>query len=355
MERKPVDHLPPYSGGGMKHSASELALQDYIKRMMSGPEVIGTETRDGDVKDVKTAEVRDHRDRDSFPDEFDGFYSDFSFSDLNSFDFKNRDILSTFFSSTCSGLPETLLGSQHLALKQSSISVTMDSQSSMCVSSPMSANNPKDTDNQARGATSGSSHEPSDDEDIELEAGSCEQSTDPSSLKRVRRMISNRESARRSRRRKQAQLQDLELQVEQLRGENGTLCKQLTDATQQYRVADTDNRVLKSDVEALRAKVKLAEDMVTRGSLTSNLYQLLQSHLGTPQLLNTQNLRRVPNVSPTINVPGDDHASSYAGITVSGQNSGIIGLRHPNINNRNVKSTGVMSDVVINDDANVQF
>lgn len=69
--------------------------------------------------------------------------------------------------------------------------------------------------------------------------------------------------------------------------------------------------------------MKLAEDMVTRGSLTSNLYQLLQSHLGTvPQLLNTQNLRRVPNVSPTINVPGDD-ASSYAGITVSGQNSGI--------------------------------
>jgi hypothetical protein len=99
--------------------------------------------------------------------------------------------------------------------------------------------------------------------------------------------------------------------------------------------------------------VKLAEDMVTRGSLTSNLYQLFQSHL-TPQLLNTQNLRRVPNVSPTINVPGDDHASSYAGITVSGQNSGVIGLRHPNINNRNIK-TGVMSDVVINDDANVQF
>jgi len=337
----------------MKHSASELALQEYIKRLMSGPEVIGTETRDGDVKDVKPAEVLDHRDRDSFSDELDGFYSDTCFSDLNNFAFKPRDILSTLFSSTCSGLPETLLGSQHLALKPSSISVTMDSQSSMCVSSPMSANNPKDTDNQARGATSGSSHEQSDDEDIELEAGSCEQSTDPGSLKRVRRMISNRESARRSRRRKQQQLQELELQVEQLRGENGTLCKQLTDATQQYRVADTDNRVLKSGVEALRAKVKLAEDMVTRGSLTSNLYQLFQSHL-TPQLLNTQNLRRVPNVSPTINVPGDDHASSYAGITVSGQNSGVIGLRHPNINNRNIK-TGVMSDVVINDDANVQF
>jgi hypothetical protein len=90
MERKPVDHLPPYPGGGMKHSASELALQEYIKRLMSGPEVIGTETRDGDVKDVKPAEVLDHRDRDSFSDELDGFYSDTCFSDINNFAFKPR-------------------------------------------------------------------------------------------------------------------------------------------------------------------------------------------------------------------------------------------------------------------------
>lgn len=51
----------------------------------------------------------------------------------------------------------------------------------------MSANKPKEIDNQARGATSDSSHEPSDDEDIELEAGSCEQSTDLTKLKRTRR------------------------------------------------------------------------------------------------------------------------------------------------------------------------
>lgn len=44
-------------------------------------------------------------------------------------------------------------------------------------------------------------------------------------------------------------------QVEQLRGENSTLHRQLTDAFQQFRDADTNNRVMKSDVEALRAKV----------------------------------------------------------------------------------------------------
>lgn len=44
-------------------------------------------------------------------------------------------------------------------------------------------------------------------------------------------------------------------QVDILRGENSALYRQLTDASQHYRDADTNNRVLKSDVEALRAKV----------------------------------------------------------------------------------------------------
>jgi len=44
-------------------------------------------------------------------------------------------------------------------------------------------------------------------------------------------------------------------QVERLRQENSHLFKQLRDASQQFHDADTNNRVLKSDVEALRAKV----------------------------------------------------------------------------------------------------
>ncbi|KAG6433195.1 hypothetical protein SASPL_104803 [Salvia splendens] len=156
----------------------------------------------------------------------------------------------------------------------------IESQSSICVDSSYTS---KGADNQAVGASSGSSHDQSDEEDIEIEAGSYDHSTNPIDVKRIKRMVSNRESARRSRRRKQEHLADLEQQVEQLRGDSATLFKQLADATQQFKDSTTNNRVLRSDVEALRAKVKLAEDMVARGSLTPSLSHVLQNYLTTPQ------------------------------------------------------------------------
>ncbi|TKY58261.1 Basic leucine zipper 9 [Spatholobus suberectus] len=256
--------------------------------------------------------------------------------------FQNLDAVTSF--SNCGGVTDdTLVRSQNLTPMQSTISATIDSQSSICgtVGSPVSAYKPNGRDNQVKGATtSGSSREPSDEDD---EAGPCEQSTNAIDMKRLRRKVSNRESARRSRRRKQAHLADLEWQVERMRLENANLFKQLTDASQQFREADTNNRVLKSDVEALRAKVKLAEDMVTRGSLTPFNNQLLQnqSQLSTPPQLNTNNLRRMAHVSPTITVHGND-ASYGSGITVDGQNS-ALGLGNLDIPCSDF-SSGVNSD-----------
>ncbi|KAH7351582.1 hypothetical protein KP509_19G004100 [Ceratopteris richardii] len=119
----------------------------------------------------------------------------------------------------------------------------------------------------ARTNTSGSSREQSDDEDAEMESGGNGQNMAPDDIRRIRRMISNRESARRSRRRKQAHLSDLEMQVAQLRVENSALFKQLNEITQKFNTALVDNRVLKSDVEALRIKVRLAEDIVKRSGV----------------------------------------------------------------------------------------
>ncbi|XP_021742250.1 light-inducible protein CPRF2-like [Chenopodium quinoa] len=111
----------------------------------------------------------------------------------------------------------------------------------------------------------------SDDDDLEGETDNM----DPADVKRVRRMLSNRESARRSRRRKQAHLTELETQVSQLRGENSSLLKRLTDISQKFNDAAVDNRVLKADVETLRAKVKMAEETVKRVTGMNPLLQAM--------------------------------------------------------------------------------
>ncbi|GER49589.1 basic-leucine zipper transcription factor family protein [Striga asiatica] len=233
------------------------------------------------------------------------------------------------FSGSNSFAGNTSICSQSLYAKQSKFSLPIDSQSSICAGSPLSANVSKGGDNQV---VEDSSDEQSDDDfDIETEAGSCEQNKSPIDIKRFKRhvesvqkplMVSNRESARRSRRRKQAHLTDLEKQAEELRGENAALYKQLVDATQRFKDSTTNNRVLRSDVEALRAKVKLAEDMIARGSLTSSLSHLLQNYLTVPQDYANNNTSFIgpPIMAPHIGDNNSTH-NEISGSTIGIQNA----------------------------------
>ncbi|XWS31500.1 hypothetical protein CRYUN_Cryun23aG0081500 [Craigia yunnanensis] len=107
---------------------------------------------------------------------------------------------------------------------------------------------------QVRQTTSGSSREDSDDDELEGDTETID-NMDPADAKRARRMLSNRESARRSRRRKQAHMNEYEAQVGQLRVEHSTLLKHVTDMNHKYDEAAVDNRILKADIETLRAKV----------------------------------------------------------------------------------------------------
>ncbi|CAM8952840.1 unnamed protein product [Rhodiola kirilowii] len=284
----------------MKRSPSEMALEEFLN----------------------TSPTTEHHPRiaDFRLDDDANFFLNSDFPADFTFDVRARELLNGL-SSAC-GFPENSLWSAKITPKQSNVTTTtVDSQSSICAGSPLSENKPKD--NPARVITSGSDQSDYDDD---------EQSNNPNDVRRIRRMVSNRESARRSRRRKQAHLADLESQVDQLRGENASLFKQLSSAAQQFKDAATNNRVLKSDVEALRANVKLAEEMVARGSLTSSLNHLLQSHLSLPQTMNSHSLNRMTSVSPTITIPGDE--SSFTGIpSLSGQSTSL-GRNSGNVNHR---------------------
>uniref|UniRef100_A0A0D3F1E5 BZIP domain-containing protein n=3 Tax=Oryza TaxID=4527 RepID=A0A0D3F1E5_9ORYZ len=219
----------------------------------------------------------------------------FSAADLSGFGFADSSTIT-------GGIPNHIWPqSQNLNARHPAVSTTIESQSSICAAaSPTSATNLNMKESQTLGGTSGSDSE--SESLLDIEGGPCEQSTNPLDVKRVRRMVSNRESARRSRKRKQAHLADLESQVDQLRGENASLFKQLTDANQQFTTSVTDNRILKSDVEALRVKVKMAEDMVARGALSCGL-----GHLGgLSPALNPRQACRVPDVLAGLDYAGDD-------------------------------------------------
>ncbi|KAJ8470823.1 hypothetical protein OPV22_025166 [Ensete ventricosum] len=119
------------------------------------------------------------------------------------------------------------------------------------------------TPTRGKPVASGSSRHLSDDDEHEEEADTTK-NADAVNMKHIKRMLSNRESAIRSRRRKQEHLNELEAQVSQLRVENSSLLKCITNMNQKYNEAAADNRVLKADVETLRARVKMAEDTLCR-------------------------------------------------------------------------------------------
>ncbi|PIN26585.1 hypothetical protein CDL12_00652 [Handroanthus impetiginosus] len=159
---------------------------------------------------------------------------------------------------------------------------------------------------QVKSTTSGSSGEQSDDDEAEGE-NEATQTLDPTDAKRMRRMLSNRESARRSRRRKQAHLTELETQVSQLRVENSSLLKRLTDISNKYNESAVDNRVLKADVETLRAKVKMAEETVKRVTGLNPLFQAVSeiSTVGMPSFAAS------PETSPDAAVPVQDDMKQH--------------------------------------------
>ncbi|KAE8668147.1 hypothetical protein F3Y22_tig00112344pilonHSYRG00077 [Hibiscus syriacus] len=77
-----------------------------------------------------------------------------------------------------------------------------------------------------------------------------------------KRMISNRESARRSRMRKKKHLDDLQAQVTQLRNDNQQILTQLDITTQRYLNVETQNSVLRAQANELGHRLQSLNEII---------------------------------------------------------------------------------------------
>ncbi|KAL2497745.1 basic leucine-zipper 44 [Abeliophyllum distichum] len=77
-----------------------------------------------------------------------------------------------------------------------------------------------------------------------------------------KRMISNRESARRSRIRKQKQMDDLMAQVSQLRTENNNMLNNMNVVTQLYLNIEAENSVLRAQLGELSHRLQALNEII---------------------------------------------------------------------------------------------
>lgn len=77
-----------------------------------------------------------------------------------------------------------------------------------------------------------------------------------------RRMLSNRESARRSRMRKQKHLDGLMSQVNQLRRDNGDILTAYKLTTQQYIAVEAENSVLRTQMAELNSRLQSLSEIL---------------------------------------------------------------------------------------------
>ncbi|XP_019165105.1 PREDICTED: bZIP transcription factor 11 [Ipomoea nil] len=78
-----------------------------------------------------------------------------------------------------------------------------------------------------------------------------------------KRMISNRESARRSRMRKQKHLDDLVFQVGHLRKENSQIITSMSITTQHYLNVEAENSILRAQMDELSHRLQSLNEMIS--------------------------------------------------------------------------------------------
>ncbi|KAL1215729.1 bZIP transcription factor 11 [Cardamine amara subsp. amara] len=77
-----------------------------------------------------------------------------------------------------------------------------------------------------------------------------------------KRMLSNRESARRSRMKKQKLLDDLTAQVNKLKKENNEIVTSVSITTQHYLTVEAENSVLRAQLDELNHRLQSLNDII---------------------------------------------------------------------------------------------
>lgn len=87
-----------------------------------------------------------------------------------------------------------------------------------------------------------------------------------------KRMISNRESARRSRMRKQKHLDDLSVQVSQLRNENQQILTSVNLTTQRFLAVESENSVLRAQLNELNNRFESLNEIINFMNVTNAVF-----------------------------------------------------------------------------------
>lgn len=113
---------------------------------------------------------------------------------------------------------------------------------------------------------------------LKLESMKSEEDSEMMDQRKRKRMISNRESARRSRMKKQKHLDELTGQVSQLQAENSHILTNLSLVTQLRRDVEAENSVLMAQVAELNHRLQSLNEILSYmspGSSSSSDYEVV--------------------------------------------------------------------------------
>ncbi|XP_042518714.1 bZIP transcription factor 11-like [Macadamia integrifolia] len=107
--------------------------------------------------------------------------------------------------------------------------------------------------------------------------------------RKKKRMLSNRESARRSRMRKQKHLDELMAQMAQLRKENNQILTSMNVTTQHYLAIEAENSVLRAQMGELNNRLQSLNDIIQYINVSNNSIETEDTLIGADNFMNSWN------------------------------------------------------------------